>query len=385
MYFKDIPYKDREKALLRRQVTDHRIPHAQIFVGNEGSGALSLAAAFASYLVCQRRTESDSCGTCPACKQSHKYLYPDIHWSFPVIKADGKNREDSISDDFLPQWREMLSNSPYMNVSDWQQKLEAGNTKVNINVRECQSIVQKLYLQSFADGPKILILWMPEYLGKEGNRLLKFIEEPTPDTIIILVAEQQNLILNTILSRCQLVKVLPYTFEELTQYAVQHHHLSEDRAQLVASLAEGNMNKALHIIKGDDKDLSEAFVHWMRVAFKCDATEMLSWSNEMSSWSKDEQVQFMKYGTHFLRELLLWILASKRPNMLEKEIDIAEKMKSILDADKIQKICEVIENTQIYINRNANMKIGFMADTILIGNILKNIPNTSIKGINFVY
>ncbi len=384
MFFRDIPYKNKEKELLLKQVKDSRIPHAQLFLGKEGSGALSLALAFVSYLVCTNRSNDDSCGNCQSCKQSHKYIYPDIHWAYPVVKADGKNRDETTSDDFLPKWRETIKSNPYLNVFDWSQTIDAGNTKPNINVKECNSIMQKLALQSFADGPKILLMWLPEYLGKEGNRLLKLIEEPTPDTIIILVAENQGKILNTVLSRCQLVKVLPYQESEIANYLKEESGLQEGRAEQIAKLAEGNINKAIHITNGEEKNLAEVLFSWLRTAYKSDAIEMQKMSFEMADWSKDLQLQFLNYGLHFLREYLFSLLTGRIPNLTVIEIETANNMKTIIDQDKVEKLSLLLENAIGNINRNANMKISYMANTILIGDILKNINVNLQKEINFV-
>ncbi len=384
MFFKDIPFKEKEKTFLLQQVTENRIPHAQIFLGNEGSGTLALARAFASYLVCTNKLENDSCGTCPACKQSHKIIYPDIHWSFPVVKADGKNRADSISDDFLKEWRNALSQNPYLSISDWQEIIHAGSSKPNINVKECSSIIQKLSLQSYADGPKVLILWLPEFLGNEGNRLLKLIEEPTPNTIIILVAEQQEKILNTILSRCQLVKVLPFSEEEITEVLNTDYKIEHNDAIQIASISERNLNKAIHIAKGEYEDLSEAFFKWLRISYKADMVEMHDYTLLMAAWSKDQQIKFFQYGLRFLREYFFYFKTNTPPVLNQRELDTANKMKSIITEDKIHKISMVLENAIINCNRNANMKIAFMADSILLGDILRNIDANLPKEINFV-
>lgn len=384
MFFRDIPFKQKEKEFLLKQVREERIPHAQLFLGKEGAGALSLALAFVSYVVCTNRSERDSCGECPSCKQSHQYIYPDIHWAYPVVKADTKNREETTSDDFLPKWRSSIKSNPYLNIYDWGQIINAGNSKPNINVKECNSIMHKLALQSFADGPKILLMWLPEYLGKEGNRMLKLIEEPTPDTLIILVAENQSKILNTVLSRCQLVKVLPYREAEISQHLISEMHIDESRAQQVAKLAEGNINKALHIVKGEEKNLAEILFSQLRVAYKSDAIEMQKMTLDMAGWPKDLQLQFLNYGLHFLREYLFSLLTGRVPNLSKSEIETATKMQSIIDQDKVEKLSILMENTIGNINRNANMKICYMADMIVIGDILKNIDVNRPKEINFV-
>jgi DNA polymerase-3 subunit delta' len=384
LFFKDIPYKQKEKAFLFKQIKEDRIPHAQIFLGKEGAGALALALAFVSYIVCSNRSETDSCGECANCKQSHKYIYPDIHWSFPFIKASNKNSKDTTSDDYLLTWRETIKTNPFLSISDWQQAIDAKNSKPNINVTECNSIIRKLSLQSYVDGPKILLMWMPEYLGKEGNRLLKLIEEPTPDTLIILVAEHEESILNTILSRCQLIKVLPYKQQEIKDHLVNALSVDHNEAMQIAKLAEGNLNKALHIKQGVQIDYAEQLFDWLRVAYKGDAIEMQKKALEMAGWSKDQQQQFLDYGLHFLREMMFFLLSNQRPNLTDNEFETAQKMKAIIDLKKIEKLSKVMEDGLVNINRNANLKISYMADTICLGDILKNIDASLPKESIFV-
>ena len=384
MFFKDIPFKEKEKEFLLKQVKEDRIPHAQIFLGKEGSGALSLALAFSSYLVCTNRNDNDSCGECAACKQSHKLIYPDIHWSFPFIKADGKNAKDTLSDDFLLDWRASLLSQPNMGLIDWLQKIGADKSKPNINVAECNSIIKKLSLRSYMDGPKVLIMWLPEFLGKEGNRLLKLIEEPTPDTLIILIAEREDQILNTILSRCQLVKVLPYKNYEISSFLESEFGMDQKASNQIAQLAEGDINKAIKSKDGIALDLAESLFDWLRIAYKGDALEMQEMTSSLAGWRKDQQQQFLQYGLKFVRELLFFILTGKQPNLTDSEFATAQRMSKIVDHQKIQLIAEVLEQGLVNINRNANLKISYMADTIRIGDILRNIDASLPKEVNFV-
>ena len=228
MFFKTIPGKEDEKLRLIHQVKEDRIPHAQLFIGREGSANLTMALSFVSYLYCQNKKDDDSCGECPACKLTHKMIHPDVHFSFPVVKSESKKREDTTSDDFLPQWRNIIQQTPFFSFYDWQQAIQAQTTKPNINTKECNDIIQKLAFQSFSDGPKVLLMWMPEYLGKEGNKLLKLIEEPTDNTYLILVANDQERILNTILSRCQLMKFLPFHESALKSHLMTQMGLSDE-------------------------------------------------------------------------------------------------------------------------------------------------------------
>jgi DNA polymerase III subunit delta' len=379
MQFSKIPFKKEEKEKLTAQVREERIPHAQLFIGKEGSANLALALAYISYIYCENKSDQESCGTCKNCGLTNKYIHPDVHFSFPVVKIEDKKREDTTSDDFLVTFRKALESNIHMTISDWQQTINAQNSKPNINTKECNDIIHKLAFQSFSDGPKVLLMWLPEYLGKEGNKLLKLIEEPTENTYIILVANDQESILNTILSRCQTMRFLPYKEEELKAYLLQERGLDETLATQNARLAEGSISKAIDLIKGTDKNLSNVLFDWLRICYKGDGEEMVTFVDDVATWSLDSQIQFFEYTLHYFQTYMSWLLSGSKeaPGMTQAELGVASKMKALIDVEKIESITQTINNLIFYINRNANKRINIMADTILIGDILKNREKTS--------
>ena len=221
------------KEQLIQMVQHNRLSHALLFLGKEGSGALSLALAFAQYIACEqvngkiKKTNPeaslfgeatpeiaepldmhDSCGVCSACTKANQLVHPDIHFSYPVIPR--KSGDKPVSTDYINEWREFVSINPYGNVYDWLQFIGAENKQGNITSEECNDITRKISLKSFESEYKVLIIWMPEYLTKNGNKLLKLIEEPPPNTLFLLVAENEDLILPTILSRTQVVSSIKW-------------------------------------------------------------------------------------------------------------------------------------------------------------------------------
>ncbi|RMG84042.1 MAG: hypothetical protein D6714_08740, partial [Bacteroidetes bacterium] len=224
MLFNDVLGQQAAKDSLRQMAMSDRVAHALLFAGPGGSGSLSLALAFAQYLLCARPTPTDACGQCPHCLKAAKLIHPDIHFSFPTIGTNVK------SDHFLPQWRQAMATNPYLSLNDWLQKIGAENKQGNINKEECLNIIRKMSLKTFESPRKVLIIWRPEFLGKEGNRLLKLIEEPPENTHFILVAEQPDQILNTILSRCQLFKIPALTDSDIVAGLRQWKHLDEEKA-----------------------------------------------------------------------------------------------------------------------------------------------------------
>src|SRR5580698_5316574 len=245
MQFTRVIGQDQVRENLIEMVRQNRLSHALLFLGHEGSGALPMALAFAQYVVCEKRDGNtpDACGVCAACVKASRMVHPDIHFSYPVIPR--KAGDKPVSSDYSAEWREFVKQYPYGNSYDWLQFIGAENKQGNITAQECNDIIHKLSLKSFESGYKMLVMWMPEYLGNEGNKLLKLIEEPPADTLFLLVAENESLILQTILSRTQLVKMpLPETVE-IEQALIERSGLEQTQARQIAVLCEGNYHEAL--------------------------------------------------------------------------------------------------------------------------------------------
>ena len=372
MFFKDIAGKYETKRNLIRTVDRSRVPHAQLFLSREGCGGLPMALAFASYLMCENKDGEDSCGLCNQCIKSHKHIHPDIHFSYPVVKFGDKKRAETTSDDFLPKWREILAENPFMSTREWLQHIDAENNLPNINVRECNDIMHKLNMMSYESSNKILLMWLPEYLGSEGNRLLKLIEEPTDNTYIILVAENQDLILQTILSRCQLVKIPGFEPNEISEYLIHKQSVPANKALQIANLAEGDLNKALIISRNEAKDYSEMLISWLRVSYKSDPVDINKWISGITDMDKDEQKNFFEYGLHFFRQYIYKTLTkSTDVNLTTNELNTANKMESIIDVNKAESIIILLNEAIENINRNINLKILLFSDTLTIGELIR--------------
>jgi DNA polymerase-3 subunit delta' len=371
MQFSQILGKSEVKRQLIQQVQKDRIPHAQLFLAREGYGGLALALAFATYLMCEQKTETDSCGQCGQCLKTNKFIHPDIHFSFPVVKQGEKKREITTSDDYLPEWREILSQNPFMGLNEWMQQMDS-DSQPNINVKECNDIIHKLNMMSYESDYKVLIMWLPEYLDKEGNRLLKLIEEPTDNTFIILVAENQNLVLKTILSRCQLIKVPKFENKEVSQYIIEKLELPISKGEQIANLADGNINLAMSIATDEAPDFSDLLISWLRIAYKSDPLEINKWISAVDGMTKNDQKNFLEYGLHFFNQFVFWMYTkSEEVNLTDKEKEIAGNMTKIINVTKAEAISAILDEAIVNLHRNANLKILLFADTLTIGDIVR--------------
>jgi DNA polymerase-3 subunit delta' len=371
MQFAQVIGQDHVRENLIDMVRQNRLSHALLFLGREGSGALPMALAFAQYVVCERAKGNtpDSCGECAACLKAKQLVHPDIHFSYPVIPK--KAGDKPVSSDYGGEWREFMEQYPYGNAYDWLQFIGAENKQGNITAQECNEINHKLSLKSFESGYKILILWMPEYLGNEGNKLLKLIEEPPADTLFLLVAENDSLILPTILSRTQLVKIpLPET-ADIARALVDRSGLEAERARQIAVLSEGNYHEALQLLRHADDDWQGVLREWLNAVLKNGPVAQVKWIEEMSKSGRERQKQFLRYFNHLLEQAvrLRYMDAGQLP-IPEGEKDIALRLNKIADIGQQKAIIEELDNAAYYIERNAHAKMLFHALTIKLYHIL---------------
>ncbi len=398
MQFQSIIGQKATKEQLVQMVQHNRLSHALLFLGKEGSGALSLAMAFAQYIVCEKingkntatiaepslfgepepsttnlqlSTSDDSCGECPACTKSNQLVHPDIHFSYPVITK--KAGEKPISTDFIKEWREFITLNPYGNVYDWLQFIGAENKQGNITASECNDIIHKLNLKSFESEYKILIMWMPEFLGKEGNKLLKLIEEPPPNTLFILVAENESMVLPTILSRTQLVKIRALTNLEVEAALELRAGVAMEKAQQIAAVAEGNYREALQLLQHAEDDWEDILREWLNAIVKTGPVAQVKWIEETAKMGREKQKQFLKYFIHLLEQAIrLRVISDTNAIRQSAETDFALRLNKLCSIGQQEAIINELDKASYHIERNANAKMLFHALSIRLYHIISN-------------
>ncbi|MCU7551627.1 DNA polymerase III subunit [Chitinophagaceae bacterium LB-8] len=392
MLFKDVIGQEDVKQRLVEMVEHNRLSHALLFLGKEGTGALPMALAFAQYLTCQqttipdegglfgapepRRRPSDSCGACPSCIKAEQLAHPDIHFSYPVITK--KSGTPPISTDYAAEWREFMKTYPYGNTYDWLQFIGAENKQGNITAQECNDIIRKLNLKSFESGYKILVMWMPEYLGKEGNKLLKLIEEPPANTLFILVAESESEILSTILSRCQLVKIPAIEAAAVEEALVSRSNCEPETAKKIANISEGNYREALHLVQHADDDFHGLLREWLNATLKNQPIAQVKVIDDLSRLGREKQKQFLRYFTHLLELAIRMCVLNEEGRaallyaMSEGEQDFAQRLNKICSIEQLEVIATELDKASYYIERNANGRILFHALTIKIFYIVRS-------------
>jgi DNA polymerase-3 subunit delta' len=395
MSFKDIIGQQEVKEHIAGMVQQNRLSHALLFLGKEGSGALPLAISFAQYIVCEKVSHKssrdhseaslfgddpslaatphvpvmDACGVCPSCQKAQQLVHPDIHFSYPVIPR--KAGDKPLSTDYITEWREFINQTPYGNIYDWLQHIGAENKQGNITAYECNEIIRKLNLKSFESGFKILVLWMPEYLGNEGNKLLKLIEEPPPDTLFILVAENESQILATILSRTQLVKIPALTTEAITEALIAKANIAPEQARPIASIAAGNYREALQQVRHAGEDWQSLLRDWLNAILKGGPIAQVKWIDEVSKLGREKQKQFLLYFNHLLEQAIrLHAIGTDKVLLPDNERDFALRLNKIAGFAQQEAIIDELDKAAYYIERNANAKMLFHALTIKLYHIV---------------
>jgi DNA polymerase III subunit delta' len=406
MLFRDIIGQEEVKNQLVELVKNNRLSHALLFLGREGSGGLPLAMAFANYIACLPKendtTATDLFGsviepaplpstpaeadswmeTHPGFSKTNDMVHPDLHYSYPVIPR--KPNTPPASTDYITEWREFIKQMPYGNVFDWLQFINAENKQGNITAHECNEILRKLNLKSFESGYKILIMWMPEYLGREGNKLLKLIEEPPPDTLFILVAESESAILSTILSRCQLIKIPAIKAGEMKEALVKRAGCEPMQAKMLSNASNGNYREALHLLQHADEDFNQLLKEWLNASLKNQALPQVKVIEEISKLGRERQKQFIRHFIHLLESALRLQVAGPEnikeagSTMAEPELEFAMKINKAMNLDQINAVSGELDRASYYIERNANAKILFHALTIKIFHIVKNNLSVSV-------
>jgi DNA polymerase-3 subunit delta' len=370
MRFAELAGQETIKENLVGLVDSNRLSHALLFLGKEGSGALQLAIALSQYIVCEKTVSNDSCGTCPACIKAHALSHPDIHFSFPTITRNSGDKP--VCSDFIIEWRSFVAQTPFGNAYDWLQAVGAENKQGNITAHECEDIIRKLQLKSFESGYKVLIQWMPEYLGQSGNKLLKLIEEPPPKTVFIFVAEDESRILPTILSRTQLIKINPLETASLEQWLIEHQAVPREKARSIAPMAHGNMREAFQILHHADEDWQELLRQWLNAILKNGPAAQLKWVEEMAKLGREKQKQFLNYFIHLLSSSIRILHTGTTPSATEVEIDFANRLTKLASTEQVSAMVDELGSSIYHIERNANPKILFMALTIKISHILRD-------------
>lgn len=365
MLFREITGLSDIKQSLIGTIANNHVAHAQLFHGNEGTANLALALAYATYINCEDKQTDDACGRCPSCIKMSKLAHPDVNYLFPT--AGGKS---VLSENFMPQWRSFVKETPYGNISDWLEKI--GVKQGNIPAEEARQLIQKLSLKSYEGGYKIVIIWQAEYLhNTTANALLKILEEPPEQTLFLLVVSSIDRLLTTIISRTQRVAVRNFSEAEIIQYLSGYQEFSPERAKQIAFLSEGNMHRALEILDKSEDDDHAWFANWMRMCYALNLQKLVPMADEFDTKTKEQQKGMLEYGLSIFREIFLYRNGGQSLIRLENdELIFVQKFSAAINLNNLEQITEVLSESHYHLERNARAKIVFLDMSLIIARLM---------------
>ena len=366
MQFSDIIGQDYIKNHLVKSAAAGRIPHAQLFVGAEGSGTLAMAIAYAQLILCSNTSIDNNEGN-ESCNLKFSSLsHPDLHFIFPNTSNDEVKTKPK-SADFLIDFREFILKNPYGSLFDWYKHLGVKNKQGEIRVEDATDIVKSLALKSYEGGYKVMIIWMAEKMNiAASNKILKLLEEPLEKTLFILIAEDEEDIIQTIRSRCQALNFAALPEKIIAESLVTNYNVEQNIANKIAHQAQGNYNKALHFLNNNEDELpfEEWFVHWVRSAFKAKGNaavinDLIAWSDLIAGIGRESQKQFLNYCITMFRQALLYNYETKSLVYIEPKTTgfTFDKFAPFVTGNNIAEIFESLSEAIYLIERNGNPKI----------------------------
>lgn len=371
MQFKNIYGQESVKQTLRKSVDEGRVPHAVMLCGAPGTGKLALAIAYAQYLNCENRQGGDSCGVCPSCVKFSKLIHPDLHFVFPITRSNNS----VVCDNYLPEWRSMVNATPYFTMDQWLQQISADNKQGMIYENESDVILRKLGQKSFEADYKTMIIWLPEKMNVVcANKILKVLEEPMGKTLFVLVSENTEQLLATILSRVQRILVPPLSDADMVQALKQRYTMKEEEYAEVAHIASGNLIAADDIIQTSDekREYFELFAEAMRASYSRNVKRMKEWTEAMNRLGRKRQISFLTYAQRMIRENFIYNLKNKDLTYMTKfEEDFSVRFSPFVKESNIFGMLSELESAERHIEQNVNAKLVFFDLSLKLIMLLK--------------
>lgn len=219
MRLDDIMGHDRIKRVLAKISADGRVGHAYIFEGMRGVGRMTTAQAFAQLLVCENPTGGTACGECRSCRMAESGSHPDIR---------------------------IITNQLY----------DSDKKSSDILVDTVRNMKREIYIKPYAAERKIYIVPKADTMNNHAqNSLLKVLEEPPEYCTIILIAENSNMFLPTILSRAVILNFEPLEKELVRNYLLQKYpDITAQDANVKAGMSQGSIGRAAELAEDIEAD-----------------------------------------------------------------------------------------------------------------------------------
>jgi DNA polymerase-3 subunit delta' len=375
MLFSQVVGQQKLKEKLIGSVQNARVAHAQMLVGPCGAGSLPLALAYAQYLACKNRTETDSCGKCDSCIRYAKLEHPDLQLIFPKNKTQKIDHKNFSSKDFLPDWRKAVVANPYLNLNDWLKGLGIDNKQGAINVDDSREILQNLSYKAYEADYRVVLIWLAEYMNAaSANKILKILEEPPARTVFLLVAEGTENMLQTILSRVQIHRLGRLSEAEIAG-SLTSAEVDSDQVQRLAHLADGNLNLAKQLLEEQEAVTSSVnfFINWMRACFTMNLEKLMELTDDFNTLGREQQKALLEQSAGILRKVLMYkTIPDMKGKLLREEIDFVHKFSQFIGLENSGEMLEAINDAHHHIERNANARIVFTDLSFILADQLRS-------------
>ena len=370
MFFRDIVGHSELKQRLIEMVDSGRIPHAQLYTGAEGVGKLALALAVAQYICCEHREGGEPCGKCSSCAQFAKLSHPDLHFVFPMATRDGVK----VCSDVVDIFRKAVLDNPYISLEEWMNQVSDGKT-VQIYAAEGKEILSKLSFKPYQGQYKVMIVWIPEKMNVEcANKVLKILEEPSPDTVFMLVSDRPDDVLGTIYSRCQRITVPPIEQKDMEQALRERFSIDEANMAYLVKNAMGSWGRMQGLLKETDESKYdfELFVQMMRLAWGLDVKGIRAWTEQVAALPREGQIRFLQKSQRLIRENFILRLRNRELSYMNaEEMAFAAKFAQFIHEKNVVQIMEELALAEAQIAQNGNTKIILFHLEILLYKLLK--------------
>jgi DNA polymerase-3 subunit delta' len=341
-----------------------RLPHAVLFYGEPGSGILPGALSLANDILCVSQVDGKACHQCPSCNRASKFIHPDLHFLLPLAGAK------SLTAEYLDYWRDAIAANPWLDVFQWTQYSEVEGKQVDIHKEDIQHVTADMSLQAYEGGNKVLIIWMAQFLAKEGNRLLKMIEEPPEQTYFILLTNQREQILPTIRSRCMQLFFPPMEEKEIQRLLIEEYKVEITNAPLIARQSVNDMGRALALVHNTMMNFKDEMATWFRALIGKKGNDLAVWSSKMGSQEKEEQKQFALFAISFIRYIIRVLPADAGMNHPADGGDMIRYLQQHYHPEAWHTTIKGLQETYEKIGRNANTKLLWLALSISVKNQL---------------
>ncbi len=354
-------------------IVQDTLSHAMIMEGSSGYGGLPIALSLSEHILCTTEGVT-ACGQCKSCQQVQGLIHPDLHIAFPVVRKDGKERKNITSKDYMNEWRAMILDNPYTTYNEWIRSIAKTTANGDINVKECNDIIQQLNMQAFSGDKKVQIVWIADRLGSNGNKLLKLIEEPPEGTFIILICDNIDTILKTITSRCRVINLPRIEEEAITTALISSQNIEEGQARQISFISDGDFSQALTYAQLEQNNLMEICLNWMSLCSNFDIHGLRQWSIEFGRYNSEEQKVILNYFLKVLQSVVYHQLIGPKGVKLsesDKDLLLRNEPLLLLSVDEIDLISQKVSRMITMIQRYVTSRMVMFDASLSIGTLLK--------------